>query len=77
MGLEPGDTVAEARRLGLDGLCGRTEIAAAIEQIRNFANPAVKAAKEKSNGEYAVESGSYLTRTREHLLVVVTVTRTE
>lgn len=71
--LEPGESLAEATRLMI-GPTNEKEIAEETEKLRNKINPNVARAKTQTGGEYSVENGTLLTRSRD-LIIVFVVTR--
>jgi hypothetical protein len=72
--LEPGETVSESQRFAL-GFVTNEDMRNSIERLRNFANPGVQAAKQKTGGEYVVENGDFRTRSYD-IIATVAVTRT-
>lgn len=72
--LEVGETACDCKRLSL-GFFDKDDLSSALERLRNNANPSVKYAKDTRGGEYTVETGDFLTRSKD-LMVVIAVTRT-
>lgn len=72
--LDVGGSLAEVQRLQIGGT-HEGGIENETEKLRNRINPNVARAKAQTGGTYTVENGSFLTRSRD-LMLVFAVTRT-
>lgn len=68
--LQPGETVATARRIAPGG-----DISGTKAKLRASINPAVSKVRKQTEGEFVSDTGEFLTQDG-HAVVVVTVTRT-
>lgn len=74
-GLLPGRSFSRCERLDLDFATG-SEIKARFAEMRNNVNASMRRAREETGYQFTIETGSFLTSTRDFLILAVVVTRT-